>query len=115
MRKHDRAELKTETRILFGVCREKNSHEIPEKVSTKNISTGGLCVVSNVELKRGTVIAAEIFLNKEGTEKFKAYCEAVWSRKETDSGYYETGLRFIDLKNSDEGNLKEFVNKNLLN
>lgn len=115
MRKEDRVDLKTETNILFGVCREKNSHKIPEKVTTKNISGGGMCVVSNIELKKGTVLAAEVVLNTAGMDKFKAYCEAVWSRKADKSGNYETGLQFIGLKPAEEKQLKAYLKAYIYN
>jgi c-di-GMP-binding flagellar brake protein YcgR len=115
MRKEDRVELKAETNILFGVCREKNSHKIPEKVMTKNISRGGLCVVSTVEMKKGTVLAAEIVLNTEGMEKFKAYCETVWSKKADETGTFEAGLQFIGLKPAEEKNLKQYLEKLIYN
>ena len=115
MRKDDRVEIKTQTNILFGVCADKNSHKIPEKVMTKNISNGGLCVVSNIEMKKGTVLAAEIVLNTDGMEKFKAYCEAVWSRKSEEAGTYETGLQFIGLKPDEEKHLEEYLQKYIYN
>lgn len=115
MRKNERVELNTETNIIFGVCREKNSHKIPEKVMTKNISNGGICVVSNVEVKKGTVLAAEIVLNTEGMEKFKAYCETVWSKKCDETGSYEAGLQFIGLKPAEEKNLRTYLEKLIYN
>jgi len=115
MRKDDRVELKTETNIIFGVCTDKNSHKIPEKVMTKNISNGGLCVVSTVEVKKGTVLAAEIVLNTDGMEKFKAYCEAVWSRETKEKGTFETGLQFIGLKPTEEKHLEEYLKAYIYN
>jgi c-di-GMP-binding flagellar brake protein YcgR len=115
MRKDDRVELKTETNILFGVCREKNSHKIPEKVMTKNISNGGLCVVSDVEVKKGTVLATEIVLNTAGMEKFKAYCEVIWSRKADEGGKFETGLQFIGLKPMEEKLLEDYLKTYIYN
>lgn len=115
MRKDKRVELKTETNIIFGVCREKNSHKIPERVTTKNISNGGMCVVSNIELKKGTVLAAEVVLNTSGMERFKAYCEAVWSKKAENEGNYETGLQFIGLKPEEEKHLKEYLKSYIYN
>lgn len=115
MRKADRVDLKKETNILFGVCREKNSHKIPETVITKNISGSGMCVVSDIEVKKGTVLAAEVVLNTVGTEKFKAYCEAVWSKKSEETGNYEAGLQFIGLKPEEEKNLKNYLEKLIYN
>lgn len=115
MRKEDRVDLQKETNIIFGVCREKVSGCIPEKVFTKNISGGGMCIVSGTELKKGTVLGAEVLLNTQGMEKFKAYCEAVWSRKLDSEDGYEVGLQFIDLKPTDEKNLRQFLQSYIYN
>ena len=113
MRKEDRVEVKKETNILFGVCREKNSSKIPEKVITKNISGGGMCITSNTEVKKGTVLAAEIVLNTEGMQKFRAYCETLWSRKSDDG--YEAGVQFIGVKPSEEEQLKKYLENLIYN
>ncbi len=120
MRKKDmrkdklRVEMKKEASIIFGVCRNLNK-KMPEKVYTKNISKGGLCIVSDTELPKGAVLGAEIAINSGSMQTLKAYCEAVWSRKDEESDKYLAGLQFIGLKPSEERNLEEFLKNYILN
>jgi c-di-GMP-binding flagellar brake protein YcgR len=48
-------------------------------------------------------------------EKFKAYCETVWSRKSDEAGNYEAGLQFIGLLPSEEKNLKKYLDTLIYN
>jgi hypothetical protein len=105
----NRVSIEKPANILFAVCREKNDRRMPERVLTKNISSGGLCVVSDIEVKKGTVLAAEIIFDAAGLGRLKAYCEAMWSKQTGENGQYEVGLQFIGLKDSESKNLKEFI------
>jgi c-di-GMP-binding flagellar brake protein YcgR len=110
-----RINVEKEINILFALRTGEAGGKVPEQVVTKNISAGGLCILSGGELAKGTVIAAEINLQADRLEKLKAYCEAVWSRKEEETGQYETGLQFIGLKDSESIRLKEYLNTYLYN
>jgi c-di-GMP-binding flagellar brake protein YcgR len=101
--------------ILFSVTDDNSVGNIPDTVRTKNISLGGMCVVSDSGINKGTVIAAEIILNDEGCERIKAYCEAKWSRKLDDSGIFESGFQFIGLREESEKHLKAFISKHIKN
>ena len=95
--------------ILFAVSIDNSLGTAPETVMIKNISKGGLCVVSDEGISAGTVIAAEITLDIEGKESVKVYCEAKWTRKPSENGKHETGMQFIGFRGNGENLLKDFI------
>jgi hypothetical protein len=95
--------------ILFAVGIDNSLGTVPEKVIIKNISKGGLCVVSDTGIGAGTVIAAEIILDGAGKESVKVYCEAKWTRKPSKNHRHETGMEFICFRGNGENLLKEFI------
>lgn len=88
-------------------------YKTPGLLKTRNISLGGLCVVSGSEICKGTVMEAEIFLQPGGPEKLRAFCRVAWTRKMPKESGYETGIQFAGVKDRDCNFIKEFVNSKL--
>jgi hypothetical protein len=59
----------------------------------RNISVGGLCFKSSVELEEGTQIVLSIPIVKPA---FRAKGIVAWSRKAKDGDGYDIGVRFFD-------------------
>lgn len=78
---------------------------------TKNISTGGLCLIVYERLSKGTGLYLDIVLSDDYVLKIKG--EVAWqtSFKEDDSRVrYETGIRFVDMDNDAYDYLQKYIN-----
>ena len=104
-----RLTIEREMRILQAAASNTISPEFPETVRIKNISQGGLCVVAGTQIQKGVVIEAEILLRGHTLDKFKAYCQVVWSRLSPEDGTYETGLQFLGVKETDAMQLTDYI------
>ncbi len=60
---------------------------------TKDLSDGGLCIVVDKDLPRGTILELDFDVPGNEPVKIKASAEVIWQKK-TDKGYI-TGLEFI--------------------
>jgi|GEM_PF-6243395 hypothetical protein len=108
-----RLAVEREIKILQAAAANEISPEIPEKAFIKNLSGGGLCIVSGIRIKKGTVIEADVMLRTEGLEKFRAYIMAVWSRESEETGCFETGAQFLGMKQEDATVLERYIKQHL--
>jgi hypothetical protein len=108
-----RLEIEKDVFILQAFNTEKHELELPDHLKLKNISRSGLCLISDIELKQGTVIEAEIML-EDVQDSVTAYCQAVWNKKNGKNRQFETGMKFLGIKDEDSENLGVFLEKNLL-
>jgi hypothetical protein len=90
-------------------------YKTPGLLKTRNISLGGLCVVSDIEICRDTVMETEIFLQPGGVKNLHAFCRVAWSKKTQKENGYETGMQFLGVKDRACDFIKEFVNSKLPN
>lgn len=108
-----RVEVEREIVILQAAAPHEISPKISEKAVIKNISSGGICVVSDECIKKGTVIEADVMLRTSGMEKFRAYIKAVWSKESCGRGCFETGMEFLGIKETDLIILRRYIHRNL--
>ncbi len=106
-RQSNRLDIEREMYILQAAASNELFPSFPPIVTVKNISEGGICVVSDSELRAGTVLEAEILLRSHDLERFKVFCQAVWTKKST--GGYETGMQFLGIKETDGMQLKQYI------
>ena len=108
-----RVAVEREIKILQAAAANEISPKIAEKAFIKNLSAGGLCIVSGMRIKKGTVIEADVMLRTDGLEKFRAYLLAVWSRESAETGCFETGAQFLGMKQEDSIGLERYINQHL--
>lgn len=108
-----RLAVEREIKILQAASANEISPRMAEKALIKNLSGGGLCIVSTIQIKKGTVIEADVLLRTDGLEKFRAYILAVWSRESAEPGYFETGAQFLGMKQEDSTGLERYIKRHL--
>ena len=86
--------------------RVKEEH-IPTFTVTRDISTGGLKIVTNKYLPRGTSLHIEIEVPPKHT--INAVVTNVWSRRIDHSEQYLSGTKFSEINKFDEKNIQELV------
>jgi len=105
-RKHPRVEVKSP--MKFRVPTTKMDISI---ASIKNISGGGICLLTNTKLEMGQIIQMEFGLVNDPTP-IVAHGEIVWidAIKEPDLPFkYQFGVRFIEIEKEKQTNINKFV------
>ncbi len=75
--------------------------EMPYRARTVNVSGGGACLLSDFEIGKGKTVALEIELSKK---QLLAIGTVMWSEK-TEDGQYQSGVKFLLLKELEEEEL----------
>ncbi len=85
-RRFERKELNTEVKytVLFPSI---------NKGITKNISEGGLCLLINEQLNKGTILRVEFALPGEEASHIEAVVKVMWQRRQGDK--FLTGVQFL--------------------
>jgi c-di-GMP-binding flagellar brake protein YcgR len=83
-REHDRTEIIVD--VIYKVV-----SPIKDVGLSRNISQGGLCLLLNNELPRGTILELKYRLPHEESRLIETIVEVIWQRK-TDKGYL-TGVK----------------------
>lgn len=83
------------------------------KNHTENISATGIRIILQEKLSVSTMVDLELFLSdREGHLKCKG--QIVWIREISPTGtephLFDTGIKFIDVNDSEREELKKFVN-----
>lgn len=73
---------------------------------TKNISEGGLCIITEDEQEVGKYLQLEIRL-PEVDSGIRAIYKVMWVRKASEH-YYESGLSVWDIKNEDMAKIRAY-------
>ena len=60
---------------------------------TKNISEGGLCLLMDQQLLKGTILQVEFNLSREDAGHVKAIVKVLW--QEQDGAKFITGVKFL--------------------
>lgn len=97
--------LETKLKILNNSDLSKIEYE---KAQMKNISLGGLCLLSHHSLKIGNTVRINLILDGHA-KKVDAFCEVKWGKREIDG--FLAGLSFISLTKEEEENIKSFVSQ----
>ncbi len=80
-----------------------------ETAKTKNISKGGVCLVTTHKINEGNVIRLELPVVSSSAKSIKAFCEVQWCQKTSADDTFEIGLSFIALKEEDAEHLNEYI------
>lgn len=85
--------------------------EVFEEGSTKNISGGGVCLMSYKKISKGDILVIEMQLPTGKTINSKA--KVVWVSEIDTHGAsgekrYDAGVEFLDITESDREDIKEF-------
>ena len=83
------------------------------QVSSKNISAGGLCIVTEEQLTAETPLQLKIKL-PDIKDPIRALGKAVWQKKFEAAGenprvYFDTGIEFTGISDFDRFNLNRYV------
>jgi hypothetical protein len=84
-RKHSRQEITT--KVDYKVLTPSGDVGM-----TQNVSEGGLCLVLNNELSRGTILEVKFEIPGDNPKQVESFVEVVWQKK-TDKGFL-TGVKF---------------------
>ena len=60
--------------------------------TTQNVSEGGLCLLLNNELSKGTILEVKFEIPSDGIKQVESFVEVVWQKK-SDKGFL-TGVKF---------------------
>ncbi|MBN2442223.1 MAG: PilZ domain-containing protein [Spirochaetales bacterium] len=77
-----------------------------KKAEAKDISIGGICIVTNHLISEGVVIFLVIPLKDKGI--IQAIGEVVWTKKISESRF-ETGIEFFSLNDFSKDKISEYV------
>lgn len=85
-RRFEREELNTEVKytVLFPSI---------HKGIARNISQGGLCLLINEQLNKGSILRVEFALPEEAAAHIEAVVKVMWQRRQGDK--FLTGLQFL--------------------
>ena len=84
-RKHSRQEITT--KVDYKVLTPSGDVGM-----TQNVSEGGLCLVLNNEISRGTILEVKFKIPGDTPKQVESFVEVVWQKK-TDKGFL-TGVKF---------------------
>ena len=60
--------------------------------TTQNVSEGGLCLLLNNELSKGTILEVKFKIPGDGAKQVESFVEVVWQKK-SERGFL-TGVKF---------------------
>ena len=85
--------------------------------SIKNVSGGGLCLLTNDDLENGQIIQVEFKLTKDKINII-AMCEVVWVETMAEENVpfkFQVGIKFIEIDKSQQDEITNFVISRLKN
>ena len=111
--KEKRAFIRAEVRRLTSIVKHDRDYKLiegdemstPTKINVKDISTGGLRIISGYELMKGSFIDLTI-PDIEALDSAVVKCEVIRSLFDSDNHTYDIGLRF---KPANTSYLKQLV------
>ena len=78
-----------------------------EKVSVEKVSLSGVVFMTNTPLLVREVVTVDVSLPNEFSLTFS--CSTVWRKATSDSGVFETGVKFLELTQDDSDILEKFL------
>lgn len=100
-------------RIACKITLVFNNRQIVLNSHTEDISAGGIMVIIEEEFKPSIIVDLELFLWDNG-KSIKCKGEIAWVNeiipKETKPHLFNTGIKFIDISDSDKEQIRAFVN-----
>ncbi len=96
-------------------CRVENDQSKKVQAFTENISTTGICILINEEVKVGSFLFVTIYL-LDGSATIETKGEVVWARPSTfldvkDSKHYDVGINFAEITIEDQDRLSRYSTK----
>jgi hypothetical protein len=76
------------------------------KAEAKNISTGGMCILTNHLISEGTILFLVIPLETMGI--IQVIGEAIWSKKVSDRKY-EAGIEFLSINDFSKKKISAYI------
>ena len=77
-------------------------------VKTRNLSAGGICLLTKYFIPVGSVLDF-IFVLPETSKPIKVSGKIIWNEIYIDENYYINGVKFLSLKKSDKESIGKFV------
>lgn len=98
---------------VFKKVSSTSSHEVgdPKIIQEKNLSAGGMMLMSDIPLPRGTVVQLDLKL-PDG--RLVTAGEVVRTLRHEESHGFELGIRFVNLKEKERDRLVRYVNSRMV-
>jgi len=116
-RKYLRLDVATKVNFRRQGGKETGAFTASSASNGKNISMDGLCFRTQQQLEVGTRLALEVFLPSQ-PEPLLLQGEVRWCRpaeaKEKDKTVFDTGIRLLNIKDSDENRYLRYVNERMM-
>jgi len=116
--KEDKTNRRKNNRVYASFveyCRVED--ELSKKVQafTENISSSGICILLNEEIKAGTFLFITIYL-LDGSLTIETKGKVMWTRPSTflnvkDSKHYDVGINFVEITKEDQNRLSNYSTK----
>ena len=96
-------------------CRVEDEHSKKVQAFTENISTTGICILINEEIKAGSFLFITIYL-LDGSHTIETKGKIMWVRPSTfldlkDSKHYDAGINFVEITKEDQSRLSRYATK----
>lgn len=96
-------------------CRVEAEDSKRVQAFTENISSSGICILINEEIKKGSFLFITIYL-LDGNAVIETKGEVVWVRPSVflnlkDSKHYDAGINFIEITEEDRDRLSRYSTK----
>jgi c-di-GMP-binding flagellar brake protein YcgR len=86
------------------------NYEISNKGNAKNLSEGGLCIVTEKPLAYGHDLTIMFSLPGDSHLNIKSFAKVVWSKTGTENSY-ECGVQFWDISPHYKKHIQAFIKK----
>lgn len=96
-------------------CRVEDEHSVKAQAFTENISTSGICILLNEDIKVGNFLLITIYL-LDGSNPIETKGEVVWVRPSVflnlkDSKHLDAGINFVEITKEDRDRLLHYSTK----
>ncbi len=104
--------LRYGVRVEISYYRNKpGDTDVIRKLTTKDISTGGIRVVLKDKLEEGTLVSLRLVLPDTGRD-VTCFAQVAWTAP-AGADEFETGFAFMDISNQETNILQEFIDMEL--
>lgn len=113
--KNDKTNRRRANRVYASFveyCRVEDEHSKKAQAFTENISTSGICILLNEEIKTGSFLFITIYL-LDGSHTIETKGKVMWMRPSTflnvkDSKHYDVGINFVEITDEDRDRLSRY-------
>jgi c-di-GMP-binding flagellar brake protein YcgR len=86
-------------------------YAIINKATSKDISQGGMCIITNDPLEKGAELTLLFSIPESQAPRIKTFGKVAWSKR-LDTGKYEAGIEFWDMDKAFVELIQKFIEKN---